>query len=442
VLRLEGKNSMKNHEIRQVRARQVLDSRGNPTVEVDVLLDSGVRGRAIVPSGASTGSREALELRDGGETWLGKGVSKAVANVNEEIAPALAGLCALHQAEIDEKLVELDGTENKARLGANAILGASLAVARAAAQDVGLPLYRYVGGAHATVLPVPLMNVVNGGAHADNGLDIQEFMIVPLGAPTFSEALRWGCEVFHTLKKIFKGKGLSTGVGDEGGFAPRAENNDAVFDLLIEAIQKAGRKPGSEVALAIDAAASEFGTAGRYRGKSFAKAKAELSSAELAQRYEEWMQKFPIVSIEDGFGEDDWDGWAAFTKRAGARVQVVGDDIFVTNEKILRKGIEKGVANSILVKVNQIGTLSETLATMELARSSAYTTVISHRSGESEDTTIADLAVATNAGQIKTGSLSRTDRIAKYNQLLRIEEELGPSARYAGRAAFKEPPRK
>ncbi len=428
---------MKNHEIRHVRARQVLDSRGNPTVEVDVLLDSGVRGRAIVPSGASTGSREALELRDGGDAWLGKGVSKAVSNVNEEIAPALQGLCALHQAEIDKKLVELDGTENKGRLGANAILGASLAVARAAAQDVGLPLYRYIGGAHATVLPVPLMNVINGGAHADNGLDIQEFMIVPLGAPTFSEALRWGCEVFHNLKKILKGKGLSTGVGDEGGFAPRAENNDTVFDILMEAIQKAGRKPGAEVALAIDAAASEFGTAGKYRGKSFARAKPELSSAELAQRYEEWMQKFPIVSIEDGFGEDDWDGWAAFTKRSGARVQIVGDDIFVTNEAILRRGIEKGVANSILVKVNQIGTLSETLATMELARSSGYTTVISHRSGESEDVTIADLAVATNAGQIKTGSLSRTDRIAKYNQLLRIEEELGTAARYAGKAAFK-----
>ncbi|HZV03089.1 MAG TPA: phosphopyruvate hydratase [Planctomycetota bacterium] len=427
---------MKNHEIRAVRARQVLDSRGNPTVEVDVVLDSGTRGRAIVPSGASTGSREALGLRDGGERWLGKGVTKAVKNVNEEIAPALVGLCAIHQVEIDRKLVELDGTENKSRLGANAVLGASLAVARAAAQDVGLPLYRYLGGVHANVLPVPLMNVINGGAHADNGLDIQEFMIVPLGAPSFSEALRWGTEVFHNLKKILKGKGLATGVGDEGGFAPRAENNDAVFELLLEAIQKAGRKPGDEVALALDCAASEFGKDGRYRGKSFAKAKAEMTSAELGQRYEEWLSRYPIVSIEDGFAEDDWDGWAAFTRKNGSRVQLVGDDIFVTNEKILRKGIEQGCANSILVKVNQIGSLSETLATMELARKAGYTTIISHRSGESEDTTIADLAVATNAGQIKTGSLSRTDRIAKYNQLLRIEEELDDAARYAGKSAF------
>jgi len=427
---------MKNHEIRTVRARQVLDSRGNPTVEVDVLLDSGTRGRAIVPSGASTGSHEAIELRDGGAEWLGKGVSKAVANVNDEIAPALMGLCAVHQVQIDEALNHLDGTENKSRLGANAILGASLAVARAAAQDVGLPLYRYLGGVNATVLPVPLMNVINGGAHADNGLDVQEFMIVPLGAPTFSEALRWGAEVFHNLKKILKTKGLSTGVGDEGGFAPRAENNDAVFDLLLEAIQKAGRKPGEEVALAIDAAASEFGKDGRYRGKSFARAKAELTAAELGQRYEEWAQKYPIVSVEDGFAEDDWEGWGAFTKRMGKKVQIVGDDIFVTDPRRLRRGIDEGVANSILVKVNQIGTLTETLGTIELAKKNAYTTVISHRSGETEDTTIADLAVATNAGQIKTGSLSRTDRVAKYNQLLRIEEELGAAARYAGKAAF------
>jgi enolase len=347
----------------------------------------------------------------------------------------------VHQPEIDGKLIDLDGTENKSRLGANAILGVSLAVAKAAAQDVGLPLYRYLGGANAALLPVPLMNVINGGAHADNGLDIQEFMIVPLGASTFREGLRWGTEIFHNLKKILHAKGLSTGVGDEGGFAPRVESCDAVFDLLLEAIQKAGRKPGDEVALALDPAASEFGTRGdqgmRYRGKSFARAKPELTAAELGQRYKEWCDKYPLVSIEDGFSEDDWDGWAAFTRSMGSRLQIVGDDIFVTNPARLRRGIEQGVANSILIKVNQIGTLTETLATIELAKTSSYTTIISHRSGESEDTTIADLAVATNAGQIKTGSLSRTDRIAKYNQLLRIEEELGPVARYAGRAAFK-----
>ncbi|MEZ0228165.1 MAG: phosphopyruvate hydratase [Planctomycetota bacterium] len=428
---------MKNHEIRHVRARQVLDSRGNPTIECDVVLDSGIRGRAIVPSGASTGTHEALELRDGGDHWLGKGVAKAVANVNDEIGPAIRGLCAIHQSEIDRKLLELDGTENKSKLGANAILGVSMALARAAAQDVGLPLYRYIGGTSASVLPVPLMNVINGGAHADNGLDIQEFMIVPLGAPTFSEALRWGCEVFHNLKKILKAKNHATGVGDEGGFAPRIENNDAVFDILIEAIQKAGRKPGEEIALALDVAASEFGKDGKYRGKSFKGAKAEMSGAELAQRYKEWCEKYPLVSIEDAFAEDDWEAWASFTKQMGSRIQLVGDDLFVTNVTRLRRGIEQGVANSILVKVNQIGTLTETLAAIELAKTNAYTTIISHRSGESEDSTIADLAVATNAGQIKTGSLSRTDRTAKYNQLLRIEEELGPVARYAGKSAFR-----
>src|SRR5579871_3085319 len=421
---------MKKHEIHAVKARQVLDSRGNPTVEVDVVLDSGARGRAIVPSGASTGSHEALELRDGGDRWLGKGVSKAVANVENEIAPLLVGSCAVHQAEIDRRLLALDGTENKSRLGANAILGASLAVARAAAADVGLPLYRYLGGVSATLLPVPLMNVVNGGAHADNGLDIQEFMIVPLGAPTFAEGLRWGAEVFHNLKKILKTKGLSTAVGDEGGFAPRVENCDAVFDLLLQAIQTAGRKPGTDVALALDAAASEFAKDGKYRGKSFAKAKPELTSDELSQRYKEWAEKYPLVSIEDGLSEDDWDGWRSLTKTLGSRIQLVGDDLFVTNPDRIRKGIDGGVANSVLIKVNQIGTLSETLAAIELAKSNGYTTVISHRSGESEDTTIADLAVATCAGQIKTGSLSRTDRVAKYNQLLRIEEELGAAACY------------
>ncbi|MBI3725587.1 phosphopyruvate hydratase [bacterium] len=439
---------MKKHEIQQVRARQVLDSRGNPTIEVDVLLDSGTRGRAIVPSGASTGSHEALELRDGGDRWLGKGVSKAVENVQGEIAPLLVGSCAIHQTEIDRRLVALDGTENKSRLGANAILGASLAVARAAAADVGLPLYRYLGGAAATLLPVPLMNVVNGGAHADNGLDIQEFMIVPLGAPTFSEALRWGSETFHQLKKILKTKGLSTAVGDEGGFAPRVENNDAVFELLLQAIQAAGRKPGTEIALALDAAASEFTAGGsggahsppketKYRGKSFAKAKPELTADELTARYNEWSEKYPLVSVEDGLAEDDWDGWKTHTRTLGSKLQLVGDDLFVTNPTRIRRGIDAGIANSVLIKVNQIGTLTETLAAIELAKTNGYTTVISHRSGESEDTTIADLAVGTQSGQIKTGSLSRTDRVAKYNQLLRIEEELGAAARYAGAGAFR-----
>jgi enolase len=429
---------MSSHEIRTVKARQVLDSRGNPTIEVDVVLASGTLGRAIVPSGASTGSHEALELRDGGPEWGGKGVSKAVANVNGEIKALLLGRPAVNQVEIDRRLIELDGTENKSRLGANAILGASLACARAAAEDVGLPLYRYLGGTHATVLPTPLMNVINGGAHADNGLDIQEFMIVPLGAQTFSEALRWGTEVFHALKKILKAKGLATTVGDEGGFAPRFESCDAVFDVLVDAIKAAGRKPGDDVALALDCAASEFGKDGKYRGRSFARAKPELSAGELGQRYQEWTKKYPIVSIEDGFAEDDWSGWATFTGASGESLQLVGDDIFVTNVKRLERGIEEGVANAILIKVNQIGTLTETLQTIELARQNGYANIISHRSGESEDTTIADLAVATNAGQIKTGSLSRTDRICKYNQLLRIEEELGPAARYAGANAFRQ----
>jgi enolase len=435
---------MKRHEITRVQARTVLDSRGNPTVEVDVHLDSGARGRAIVPSGASTGSHEALELRDGGTAWLGKGVTKAVENVAAEIAPALQGACALHQQEIDRRLIELDGTENKSRLGANAILGVSLAVARAAATDLGLPLYRYLGGANATLLPVPLMNVLNGGAHADNGLDIQEFMIVPLGAATFAQALQWGAEVFHNLKKILKSKGLSTAVGDEGGFAPKVESSDAVFELLLQAITAAGRKPGDEVALALDVAASEFAEKGssavRYKTKSFARAKGDMTASDLVAIYREWTRRYPLVSIEDGLAEDDWEGWRAQTADLGKQVQLVGDDLFVTNPKRLERGIQEKIANSILVKVNQIGTLSETLATIELAKANGYTTVISHRSGETEDTTIADLAVGVNAGQIKTGSLSRTDRVAKYNQLLRIEEELGAAARYAGASPFRRRP--
>ncbi len=422
--------------IADLRAREILDSRGNPTLEVDCVLAGGAAGRAAVPSGASTGEHEALELRDGdNKRYLGKGVTKAVRHVAETLAPALLGSDALEQLAIDRHMIELDGTANKGKLGANALLGVSLAVAKAAAAAQGLPLWRYLGGVDAHVLPVPLMNVVNGGRHADNNVDLQEFMIVPLGAPSFREALRWGAEVFHALARVLKGKGLATAVGDEGGFAPSLGSNEEALQVLVEAIGKAGYTPGTQVALALDPAASEFYRDGRYvlageGGRSF-------GSAELVAWYAGLCERYPIVSIEDGLAEDDWDGWSQLTARIGDRVQLVGDDLFVTNVERLARGIEAGVANSILVKVNQIGTLSESLAAIDLAHRAAYTTVISHRSGETEDVTIADLAVATNAGQIKTGSLSRSDRVAKYNQLLRIEEALGDSAVYPGRSAFR-----
>jgi len=422
-------------QIVQLKAREILDSRGNPTVEVDCILETGDRGRAAVPSGASTGEHEALELRDGEkDRYLGKGVRRAIRNVHEIIAPALLGGDVFDQVAIDRTMLELDGTEAKSKLGANAILGVSLAVARAAAQALGLPLYRYLGGVHARTLPVPLMNVVNGGAHADNTVDMQEFMIVPCGAETFAEALRWGTEVFHTLARVLKSRGLSTAVGDEGGFAPNLASNEDALRVLVEAIEKAGRKPGAEVALALDPAASEFYREGAYvlEGEGGRR----LTSSQMIDYYAELCGRYPIVSIEDGLAEDDWAGWTELTQRLGGRVQLVGDDLFVTNVKRLARGIRAGVANSILVKVNQIGTLSETLSAIEMARAAAYTVVISHRSGETEDATIADLAVATNAGQIKTGSLSRSDRVAKYNQLLRIEEELGPNAVYPGAQVF------
>jgi len=422
-------------EIEHIHARMVLDSRGNPTVEVDVLLEDGSLGRAIVPSGASTGVHEALELRDGGEAWHGKGVEQAVKNVNEELERALVGMDGFAQAELDARLNELDGTKNKSKLGANAILGVSLACAKAAAEATHQPLYRYLGGVSATTLPVPMMNVVNGGSHADNALDVQEFMIVPWGASSFSEALRWGAETFHWLKKLLKDKGLATNVGDEGGFAPGIDSCEEVFELLLAAIEKGGRKPGKDIALALDVAASEFHSEAGYRGANFGSSD-PLSAAKLTEAYSGWLSRYPIVSIEDGLAEDDWEGWAAHTAKLGEKCQLVGDDLFVTNTERLARGIEGKIANSILIKVNQIGSLTETLDAIALARKHAYTAVISHRSGESEDTTIADLSVATGVGQIKTGSLSRTDRVAKYNQLLRIEEELGPAARYAGPAAF------
>ncbi|RMG17027.1 MAG: phosphopyruvate hydratase [Planctomycetota bacterium] len=422
-------------EIEDLHARWVLDSRGNPTVEVDAVLEDGSQGRAIVPSGASTGAHEALELRDGGEDWHGKGVEQAVRNVNERIQPAVLGLDALAQVELDARLCELDGTPNKSSLGANAILGVSLAVARAAAEATGQPLYRYLGGARACVLPVPLMNVLNGGSHADNALDVQEFMIVPWGASSFHEALRWGSETFHHLKKLLKQRGLATNVGDEGGFAPSIDSCEEVFDLLLAAIEAGGRRPGEDIALALDVAASEFREGDGYRGRSFG-AEGIIGAGELTQTYARWCERYPICSIEDGLGEDDWAGWVEHTRALGDRVQLVGDDLFVTNVERLQRGIDEGVANSILIKVNQIGTLTETLDAIELAKQNAYTSVVSHRSGETEDTTIAHLAVATGVGQIKTGSLSRTDRVAKYNELLRIEEELGEAARYAGKAAW------
>ena len=417
-----------------VIAREILDSRGNPTVEADVLLESGVMGRAAAPSGASTGSREAIELRDGDKArYLGKGVMTAVENVNTEICEAIIGVDATEQGFIDKTMNDLDGTENKSRLGANAILAVSMAVAKAAAEEAGLPLHRYLGGAGPMAMPVPMMNVINGGAHADNGLDMQEFMIIPLGAPTFKEALRYGAEVFHTLKKLLHDRGFATAVGDEGGFAPRLPKHEAAIKLVIEAIELAGYRPGEDIALALDCASSEFYKDGEY---TLASEGASLKSAELVDYLAAWVDKYPIISIEDGMAESDWDGWKLLTQRLGDRVQLVGDDLFVTNTKYIKKGIELGVANSVLIKVNQIGTLTETLAAIEMAKRARYTCVVSHRSGETEDTTIADIAVATNALQIKTGSLSRSDRLAKYNQLLRIEEDLGDASSYPGRDAF------
>ena len=415
--------------------REILDSRGNPTVECDVLLESGVMGRAAVPSGASTGSREAIELRDGDKSrYLGKGVLKAVEHINTEISEAVLGLDASEQAFLDKTLIDLDGTDNKSRLGANAMLAVSMAVARAAAEEAGLPLYRYFGGMAGKELPVPMMNVINGGAHANNSLDLQELMIIPVGAPSFREAVRWGAEVFHALKKIIHDKGMSTAVGDEGGFAPSVESHEAAIKLILEAIDKAGYTAGEQIALGLDCAASEFYRGGKYvlEGEGGIQLTAEQWTDMLAT----WVDKYPIISIEDGMAEGDWDGWKHITERLGHKVQLVGDDLFVTNTKILKEGIDKGIANSILIKINQIGTLTETFEAIEMAKRAGYTAVISHRSGETEDSTISDIAVGLNAGQIKTGSMSRSDRMAKYNQLLRIEEDLGEVAVYPGRAAF------
>lgn len=417
-----------------VIAREILDSRGNPTIEADVVLESGILGRAAVPSGASTGSKEAIELRDGDPArYLGKGVTKAVENVNTEICEAILGLDATEQSLIDHTLIELDGSDNKGRLGANAILAVSCAVAKAGAEESSLPLYRYLGGAGEMQLPVPQMNVINGGAHANNKIDLQEFMIIPLGAPTFSEALRYGAEVFHRLKKLIDERGMPTTVGDEGGFAPDLPSNESALQLLVEAIDKAGYTPGTDIALGLDCAASEFYKDGRYRLDAENRV---LTSEQLTDMLASWVDKYPIISIEDAMSENDWEGWIHLTERLGKKVQLVGDDVFVTNTKILKQGIARRVANSILIKINQIGTLSETFAAITMANRAGYTAVVSHRSGETEDSMIADIAVGTNAGQIKTGSLSRSDRVAKYNQLLRIEEDLGDAARYAGRAAF------
>ncbi|HSH84191.1 MAG TPA: phosphopyruvate hydratase [Guyparkeria sp.] len=420
--------------IERVHAREVIDSRGNPTVEAEVHLVGGAMGRAIVPSGASTGALEAIELRDGDpDRYLGKGVTRAVANVNGEIFEAIKGMNVHALSEIDNRMRELDGTENKSRLGANAILAVSLAAARAGAAQCGEPLFSYLGGEAAVTLPVPMMNIINGGEHADNSIDMQEFMIIPAGAPSFSESLRYGVEVFHALEQVLSARGLSTAVGDEGGFAPDLPSNEAAIEAIMEAIEKAGYVAGKDIFLGLDAASSEYFKGGQYilagEGRT-------LDAAGMVDLLAEWVDKYPILSIEDGMAEDDWDGWALLTERLGDKCQLVGDDLFVTNEKILREGIERKIANSMLVKVNQIGTLTETLAAMRLAQENGYTNVISHRSGETEDTTIADLAVATNAGQIKTGSLSRSDRVAKYNQLLRIEEHLGDRARFPGRSVF------
>jgi enolase len=416
-------------------AREILDSRGNPTIEVDIVLESGVRGRAAVPSGASTGEREAIELRDGDKMrYNGKGVLNAVENVNDKIAEAIIGFDATDQVGIDRLMIELDATPTKANLGANAILGVSLAVAKAAAEALEMPLYRYIGGANAKVLPVPMMNILNGGKHADNNVDFQEFMIVPVDAVNFAEALRMGTETFHSLKSVLKKKGYNTAVGDEGGFAPNLKSNEEAIEVILDAIVKAGMKPGKDIFLALDPAASEFFEKGKY---VFRKSdKSAKKPEQMVKFYEKWVKEYPIISIEDGMAENDWDGWKIMTDTLGGKIQLVGDDVFVTNTEILAKGIEKGVANSILIKVNQIGTLTETLDCIEMAKRAGYSTVISHRSGETEDTTIADIAVATNAGQIKTGSASRTDRVAKYNQLLRIEEELDTNAIYPGLGAF------
>ncbi|WP_159888393.1 phosphopyruvate hydratase [Paenibacillus puerhi] len=420
--------------ISNVYAREVLDSRGNPTVEVDVHLESGARGRAIVPSGASTGAYEAVELRDGDKSrYLGKGVLKAVENVNDIIAPEVIGMNALDQAGIDQRMIQLDGTANKGKLGANAILAVSMAVARAAAEALDIPLYVYLGGFNAKTLPVPMMNIINGGAHADNNVDVQEFMVLPVGAPTFKEALRTGTEIFHSLKSVLKSKGLNTAVGDEGGFAPNLGSNEEAIQTIIEAIEAAGYKPGVDVFLGMDVASTEFFKDGKYHlegeGKSF-------TSAEWVDFLAAWVDKYPIITIEDGCSEDDWDGWKLLTEKLGSKVQLVGDDLFVTNTERLSQGIDQDIANSILIKVNQIGSLTETFDAIEMAKRAGYTAVISHRSGESEDSTIADIAAATNAGQIKTGAPSRTDRVAKYNQLLRIEDQLGEVAQYAGKSAF------
>jgi enolase len=420
-------------EIIDVYAREVLDSRGNPTIEADVILESGVMGRAIVPSGASTGEREALELRDGGKRYMGKGVRKAVSNVIEIIGPVITGMDATEQIAIDRTMIVLDGTVTKKKLGANAILAVSLAVAKAAAEESGLPLYQYLGGPNAKELPVPMMNVLNGGAHADNNVDFQEFMIIPAGAKDCTEAVRIGAEVFHTLKAVLKKKGYNTSVGDEGGFAPNLRSNEEAVQVILEAIQKAGYKAGKEVFLGLDVASSEFYKNGIYDMQGEGK---KMTSDKIVKFYESWIRQYPIISIEDGMSEKDWKGWKVLTDHLGEKVQLVGDDIFVTNTAIFKKGIDEGIGNSILIKLNQIGTLTETLDAIEMAKRAGYTAVVSHRSGESEDATIADLAVATNAGQIKTGSLSRTDRIAKYNQLIRIEEELGDAALYRGKDVF------
>lgn len=418
-------------EIANIAAREILDSRGNPTVEVDILLESGAFGRAAVPSGASTGQKEALELRDGEKRYKGKGVRKAIKNITEIIAPRLLGIEGSAQTYIDNLMIELDGTKSKKKLGANAILGVSLAVAKASSMEANMSLYNYIGGVGARELPVPMMNILNGGAHADNNLDIQEFMIMPAGASDFSEALRMGAEIFHTLKAILKSKGLNVAVGDEGGFAPSLKSNEEAVSLVVQSIKEAGYKPGKDVYIALDIASSEFHKSGKYsfEGRS-------VGSDKMIDFYEKIIEKYPVISIEDGLSEDDWKGWKVMTERLGGKVQLVGDDIFVTNKEILSEGIKKGIGNSILIKLNQIGTLTETLEAIEMAKRAGYTAVVSHRSGETEDTTIADLAVAMNTGQIKTGSLSRTDRVAKYNRLLRIEEELGNSALYRGKAVF------
>ena len=423
-------------KIIDVIGREIVDSRGNPTVEADVILDNGVMGRAAVPSGASTGQREAVELRDGDKSrYLGKGVLNAVAAVSGELRDAVLGMDVTDQQAIDEKMIALDGTENKARLGANALLAVSMAAARAAANDAGVSLYRSLGGDNANVMPVPMMNIINGGSHADNSIDLQEFMIVPVGASSITEAIRYGAEIFHALKKVLIEQGMNTAVGDEGGFAPDLASNEAAIEVILTAISNAGYEAGKDIMIAIDAASSEFYREGQY---VLASENRSLSSAEFVDLLADWVEQYPIISIEDGMDENDWAGWKLLTDRVGDKVQLVGDDLFVTNTKILAQGIEQGVANSILIKVNQIGTLSETLAAIDMAKNAGYTAVVSHRSGETEDTTIADLAVATNAGQIKTGSLSRSDRIAKYNQLIRIESELGDAATYPGMKAFKQ----